>query len=260
MIILFLVSILACAIGSVCGIGGGIIIKPVLDATGIMGVSEISFLSGCTVLVMTVVSIFLNIRSKATKLNFRMASLLAAGAAVGGCIGKSLFQVIKDMAGNDNLVGMIQAGVLTVITFGTLVYMLKQKSIRTRCYSHAGVCVAAGIALGIMSSFLGIGGGPINLVALTWLFSLSTKDAALCSLYIIMFSQAASLGQTVLTGTIPDVQIPHLLLMMAGGVSGGILGSQINKKIDDNKVNKAFIVLMWIIIAINIYNIIKHNH
>ena len=44
--IFFAVSILSCTAGSICGIGGGVIIKPVLDATGIMGVSSISFLSG----------------------------------------------------------------------------------------------------------------------------------------------------------------------------------------------------------------------
>ena len=44
--IFFAVSILSCTAGSVCGIGGGVIIKPVLDATGVMGVSSISFLSG----------------------------------------------------------------------------------------------------------------------------------------------------------------------------------------------------------------------
>lgn len=32
----FLVSLLASIIGGICGVGGGVIIKPVLDATGTM--------------------------------------------------------------------------------------------------------------------------------------------------------------------------------------------------------------------------------
>ena len=32
----FLVAFLACIIGKICGMGGGVIIKPVLDATGVM--------------------------------------------------------------------------------------------------------------------------------------------------------------------------------------------------------------------------------
>ena len=40
----------ASIVGAICGIGGGVIIKPLLDAFGIASVAEISFLSGCTVL------------------------------------------------------------------------------------------------------------------------------------------------------------------------------------------------------------------
>jgi uncharacterized membrane protein YfcA len=45
-LISILVSFCASVIGCICGIGGGVIIKPVLDATSGMGVSAISFLSG----------------------------------------------------------------------------------------------------------------------------------------------------------------------------------------------------------------------
>ena len=44
------------------------------------------------------------------------------------------------------------------------------------------------ITLGILSSFLGIGGGPINLVVLFFFFSMDTKTAAQNSLYTILFS------------------------------------------------------------------------
>ena len=42
MAVIILVSFLASVIGSICGVGGGVIIKPVLDAFGIMSVSAIS--------------------------------------------------------------------------------------------------------------------------------------------------------------------------------------------------------------------------
>ena len=52
-LIFILVSFFASVIGSICGIGGGVIIKPVLDAFGLYSVSTISFMSGCIVLSMT---------------------------------------------------------------------------------------------------------------------------------------------------------------------------------------------------------------
>ena len=250
----FAVSILSSIVGSICGIGGGVIIKPVLDAVGIMSVSCISFLSGCTVLAMSIVSVYKNIKAKSTKLNVKIATALAIGAAVGGVLGKSMFQALKKTVGNENLVGMTQAIVLILITLGTLVYTNK---IRTRQCRQIWVCVMIGIILGIMSSFLGIGGGPINLVVLAYFFSMSTKEAALSSLYIIMFSQITSLMQTIVTGTVPDVKAVYFIVMVAGGILGGTIGSRINKKISEENVNKLFIFLMAVIICINIYNAVK---
>ena len=126
-IIFFLVSISASVVGSICGIGGGVIIKPVLDAAGIMSVSSISFLSGCTVLAMSVVSVYKNVRAGTAKLNVRTATGLAVGAALGGVAGKSMFQALKSAVGNENVVGMTQAVVLIIITLGTLIYTVCKK-------------------------------------------------------------------------------------------------------------------------------------
>lgn len=255
--IFFVVSILSSIAGSICGIGGGVIIKPVLDATGIMDVSSISFLSGCTVLAMSVVSVYKNLKAKSASLNVKTATWLAVGAAVGGVLGKGMFQGLKTAVGNENLVGMVQAIVLILITLGTLIYTIYKKKIKTKKYNSIILCAVIGILLGIMSSFLGIGGGPINLVVLAYFFSMSTKEAALSFLYIIMFSQITSLMQTVVTQSIPSVSPVYLVMMVIGGILGGTLGSKINKKITEENVNKLFIFLMLVIVAINIYNAVR---
>ena len=121
------------------------------------------------------------------------------------------------------------------------------------------VCLGIGLLLGIMSSFLGIGGGPINLVVLGYFFSMTTKEAALSSLYIIMFSQITSLIQTCITGNIPDMEVSYLAFMIAGGILGGTIGSKVNKKISDAGVDKLFIFLMAVIVLINIYNAVKFS-
>ncbi len=253
----FAVSILSSIAGSICGIGGGVIIKPVLDAAGIMSVSSISFLSGCTVLAMSLVSVYKNIKGGTAKLNIKTSTALAVGAAAGGAAGKSMFQALKQAAGNEELVGMVQALVLIAITLGTLIYTLYKEHIHTMTCGQIWVCLGIGLLLGIMSSFLGIGGGPINLVVLGYFFSMTTKEAALSSLYIIMFSQITSLIQTCITGNIPDMEVSYLAFMIAGGILGGTIGSKVNKKISDAGVDKLFIFLMAVIVLINIYNAVK---
>ena len=52
-IIFFAVSILASVVGAICGVGGGVFMKPALDAVGVLPVNTITFLSTCTVISMT---------------------------------------------------------------------------------------------------------------------------------------------------------------------------------------------------------------
>jgi len=52
----------ASTLGGVCGIGGGVVIKPLLDSIGIMYVSTVSFLSGLTVLAMACLNVLKNRR------------------------------------------------------------------------------------------------------------------------------------------------------------------------------------------------------
>ena len=252
--LIYLVFLIVCfgasIVGAICGIGGGVIIKPVLDSFGVLDVTAISFLSGCTVLSMTTYSVLKNKISGESHVTMKTGFPLAIGAAVGGLIGKWLFSYVKSLSSDPNKVGAVQALCLLIVTLGTLIYTIYE-------VDSAIVCVLIGIFLGIMSSFLGIGGGPINLVVLFFFFSMSTKLAAENSLYIIFFSQIASLISTIVTGSVPDFQIGVLVLMVAGGIAGGICGRAINKKIDEKTVDKLFIALMVLMIVINIYNIYK---
>lgn len=254
-LIFFIVSFGASIIGAICGIGGGVLIKPLLDACGVLSVAAISFLSGCTVLSMSCYSFVKSRLSKESLVDMKTGTPLAIGAAVGGLLGKVLFQYLTDIFPDKDKVGAIQAVCLLIITLGTMLYTIKKDRIHTHHVTNLLACVLIGLVLGVSSSFLGIGGGPINLVVLYFFFSMETKTAAQNSLYIILFSQAASLINSIVTSTVPAVSISLLVLMVIGGITGGIVGRKINKKIDSDMVNKLFIGLMGAIILICIYNI-----
>ncbi len=252
--IFFLVSFLASVVGAICGIGGGVIIKPLLDAAGIMSVSAISFLSGCPVFAMSAVSVGSSMRNRTVHVKFAVTLPLAIGSAVGGLAGKTLFQVIKNMVASENTVGFVQAAMLLAITFITFLYTLKKSKIHTLKLKNALICVGVGILLGFFSAFLGIGGGPINLMVLSYFFSMDTKEAAVNSLFVILVSQIFSLTQTILSGNIPEIEVLFLILMVIGGILGGKAGSRINRKIQVKHVNYLFEGLMVLIMAICGYN------
>ena len=135
---------------------------------------------------------------------------------------------------------------------------MNREKIRSHNVDNPVGCIAIGLALGVMSSFLGIGGGPINLVVLYFFFSMDTKTAAQNSLYIILFSQIASLIFTVTCGEIPHVPVLLLLCMMCSGILGGAVGRRINKKISGHAVDKLFLGLLTVIMGICLYDIVLY--
>ena len=255
----FVVSLLASIAGAICGIGGGVIIKPTLDLFGLASVSTISFLSGCTVLSMSCYSVSKAMLAGDSKVDTATGTPLALGAAVGGVLGQNLFRMVRGLFENQNTVGAVQSSCLALITVGTLVYTLKKAHIRTHRVHGIVPCAGIGLLLGIMSSFLGIGGGPINLVVLGFCFSMDTKVAAQNSLYIILFSQIANLVSTLISGSVPEFSLLALVLMVCGGIGGGMIGRKLNKKLDNRAVDKLFVALMAVIILISLWNAYQYS-
>ena len=254
--IIFAVCLCASTIGGICGIGGGVIIKPVLDALGLMSVSAISFLSGISAMMMAAISVFR--QRKLHLVEVRTGSLLAVGSIVGGIAGYSLFQAIRAAAQQDALVGMVQAILLGLVTLLTLVYSAFLRS-RLRSYEvkAPAACSAIGCLMGLLSSFLGIGGGPINLAILYFAFSMTTKKAAANSLYIILCSQLANLVTYLVRGTVPAFPWPYLLIMAAAGFLGGMLGTRINRRISEKTTERLFSGLLAVIVLICVYNALR---
>ena len=257
-ILYLIVSFMASVVGAICGIGGGVIIKPVLDMAGLASVSTISFLSGCTVLSMSCYSVGKSMLAHDSSVNLKTGTPLAIGAAVGGVAGNQIFKLIKTAFENQNMVGSIQAGCLALITLLTILYTVFTKRISTHHIKNQAVCIVSGLLLGMISSFLGIGGGPINLMVLSFFFSMDTKVAAQNSLYIILFSQIASLATTLITRSVPEFHLLALALMVAGGITGGMVGRHFYRKMNNQAVNKLYLILMMIIVCISIFNCVKY--
>lgn len=79
MIIYFIVSFFASIAGAICGIGGGVVIKPVLDMLGLESAAVISFLSGCTVLSMSCYSVLRSFSKGDGRVELHTGTPLAIG-------------------------------------------------------------------------------------------------------------------------------------------------------------------------------------
>lgn len=255
-IILFLVAFSMSTIGSVCGIGGGVIIKPALDALDIMDVSAISFLSSCTVLSMALVSVTSSLIQRKIRYGYGATPYIAVGAAAGGVIGKFFFQKLKTIFGNENGIGLVQSLLLGILMLLVFIYLRRSQSKgmkKQRAQGHCS-CVAVGLILGACSAFLGIGGGPLNVAILVYFFAMDAKEAAANSLIIICFSQTASLLQILFSRSEIHFETPALLMMILGGVLGGTIGPNMRSYMKNEHVSVCMNVINLLVVGVCFYN------
>lgn len=256
-VVIVITVLIATVLGSISGIGGGVLIKPVMDAICDMSTSQISFMSGTTVLVMTIASL-LRSRNDSTRIDSR-GIYLALGGAVGGYVGKTVFSTMVASVGDSSVVSLVQNIIMVILTGMVFVYILKKDSIKSLDVKNRLFSVASGLFLGVFSSFLGIGGGPINIMVLSYFFSMDTKCAALTSLYIIFFSQLVSLIGNIVSRDVPEIDWILMAVMAVCAVIGATVGRKLSRRMDNKMVDKLFMALLVVIIIISIYNCFRYG-
>lgn len=251
-IIYFFVALVATILGSMAGLGGGVIIKPILDFLGHYDVGTIGLLSSFTVFAMAVVAMIKQFHHK-FKVNVKNTTSIAIGSILGGNLGQSVLEQII-LASNETLVQIVQAIALALLLLFVTIYMNNKEKFKNYHVTNPIVCLLLGLVLGALASFLGIGGGPINVAFLTIFFSMEAKEAAVNSVFIILFSQASKI-LTVATGSgFGSYDLSMLYLMIPAGIIGGFIGSKLNLVASNKVIIKVFNVVVICVILLNIWN------
>lgn len=251
-VIYAVVILVATTLGAFVGLGGGVIIKPVLDFIGQEPRVQVDFLSCVAVFTMSIVSTFKAIRNK-IEFKKSIVVFIAAGSIAGGFLGSYVMDLLEEQFVNVNM-RCIQAFMLATLMIAVCVYVNKQ-SFSFHIKNPVTICLV-GLLLGFLASFLGIGGGPINVAVLTLFFSLNVKESAVYSVAIIFFSQLSKLITIFSsTGIEPySHQWKTLLFILPAAILGGIIGSKFNRKFDDKVIRKVFTAVMLLIVILSVYN------
>ena len=252
-LVYFLIAIGATTVGALTGMGGGVIIKPVMDVIGAYDAATIGVLSSITVFSMSVVSIGKQMLAK-TKIPFGTAVPLAVGSVAGGQLGQMMLSALT--AGLPNArVTAVQNVALGLLILAVYWYMKHKQNIPGKHWDSLLPALLVGVFLGICSSFLGIGGGPINVALIIFLFSYDTKTAAVCSLITILFAQVSKLWAVALGAGFAAYDLTVAPFMVAGAIAGGFLGAALNKKLSEKAVEKAFNGVQLLVLGICVFNI-----
>jgi uncharacterized membrane protein YfcA len=264
-LLVFIFSYLAGVVGALTGLGGGVIIIPVLvllfkvDIHYAMGASLISIIatsSGSSIAYL-----------KQGYMNLKIGIFLECGAVLGAIIGAFLVAFVPTS---------IIAIVLGVVLIFSAIFSIKKKeSVHEGIRSHSWAIslqmagdyptkeglkpypvqhVPLGLSLlaiaGLMSGLLGIGAGALKVLAMDKAMGLPYKVSTTTSNFIIGITATASSGIYLARGYIePTIAFPVLL----GVVLGGFSGAKIFTKLQSKTLRLIFAAVILIVAAELIY-------
>ena len=103
LLIYFITIFLSNTVGALSGMGGGVIIKPVLDFLGFHSLNSIAFYSSVAVFVMSISSTYKQYQN-GVQIEWKKAASISFGSLVGGMLGDLLLNQAIALAPNEEKV------------------------------------------------------------------------------------------------------------------------------------------------------------
>lgn len=142
--------------------------------------------------------------------------------------------------------------VFALIMMAASISMIKkQKKTETTFKPKDSKLMIIGFSVGIMTGFLGAGGGFLIIPSLVFFAGLEMKKAVGTSLFIIAINALIGFIGDVVIGV--DIDFQLLLSLATLAIAGIFIGPYLSKKIDGKKLKPAF---GWFIMVMGIYIIV----
>ena len=236
----FLLSLMTSTLGSLIGIGGGIILRPILKYHGELSVSA-SALSTFTVFFMALFSTYRYRKDK--KINYR----------VGGYLGIMIFPA--SMLGTIAIKFFSERfiGFAYILTLLFLIVIMRLRKFFIKIVISKFIKFLIIVFIGCMAGFLGIGGGPFLIPLLLFIFSVDEDKVFGTAVFIVLISSFFSLVQHIFEMNIDYLKAVPLLL---GAYIGSKIGTGLNKKIENSIIIKIYNYVIVGLLLFGIYIII----
>ena len=257
-IIVFFIVLFACSLGSVSGIGGGIIIKPLMDAMGGFSAASVNAMSSITVLTMTTVSILKSRKKNSHGIDWRIVIFFTVGSMGGGVLGNYMLAAFMDFAKNDAAITIVQSILQILLVVLVMLNEIFSKKIPHFKIKNPVLMMVIGGFLGIIAAFLSIGGGIFNRPLLIILLSMTSKTAVFTSLCIIFFAQASNVITMGLTTHFANVDPTIIPFMMVAAGLGGYIGGYISTHVNDKYFDRLFFITLVVILCLNTFNLLRY--
>jgi uncharacterized membrane protein YfcA len=256
------------------GVGGGFLLTPFLMFSGIP--AAIAVATGANQIVATSVSGALA-QWRRNNIDFRMGAVLIAGGMAGALIGVFLLKALREAGQAGLIVSLTYVALLGVV--GVLMFAesirairraragksasarkpgqhnwihglpLKLRFPRSRLYISAIPPLVIGWVVGLLTAFLGVGGGFIMVPAMIYLLRMPTNIVIGTSIFQIIFVTAVV---TVLHASFTHtLDVVLALILAAGGVIGGQFGVRAGQRLRGEQL-RALLAMMVLAVAIRL--------
>lgn len=232
---------IAGVVGSVIGLGGGIIIVPVLTFLGISPTlaSSSSLFAAFSNSVASTISYTKQKRTD-YKIGLRLGLMSVPGTILGAIITSHVTpDIFKILFG--------------IVLIASCYYLFIKRNLASKQQntSKQMLVASAGISFfaGILSSFFGIGGGIVFVPLMIIGLGMLVKNATATSQLILMFSSASGMIAHALLG---HSDFDYALLLSIGAFAGGFLGARLSLEIKENRL-RIIIILVIIVAAIKLF-------
>jgi len=233
---LVLVGICIGTMAGFFGIGGGMILVPVLLALGF----DIKGAIGISIVQMVFSSVF------GSYLNYKKGTLIIGegifvgiGGFVGGFIGGKVTHLVSDTVLQFLFLGLLLFAMFRLFFSKTHAHDAETKTL------NKGVLFALGLVIGIFSMTLGVGGSIILTPILVGMLQYPIKKAVSAGLFFVVFSSVAGMISRLTTGTI---DLHNGLIVAAASLVGVTLGIFLKEHVKDTH-HKMALVLLYVFAA-----------
>lgn len=220
-------------IGSIIGLGGGIVVVPVLTFLGVPHTisSSSSLFAAFSNSVASTISY-----SKQKRIDYRTGLRLGLmsipGTILGAIISAQATSVLFKIS-------------FAIVLIASCYYLFIKKNLDTNQsnLSKKMLVVSSVISFfaGILSSFFGIGGGIIFVPLMILGLGLLIKNATATSQLILMFSSVSGMIAHTLLG---HADFEYALLLSIGAFAGGLLGARLSLDIKENRLRLLIVAVI----------------
>lgn len=238
----FLISLLACSIGSFVGLGGDIIIIPLLLS---LGVSKelISINTDLTMLCMTLLSTFIYRKRKLG--DFKTALFIAIGIIPGASLGVSI----------NSHIGIPTFNLFFIILlFILIVFMFLEKRLPKFILPNWTKPIV-GLIIGTISGLFGLGGAIMLIPVLLICYGFTQKEASATTLSLIFISTFVTVSNYYFRGY---NNLSYALFMIPGALIGSKIGTFFNRKATNQLISHAFKLILILILIKQLIMLFLH--